>query len=416
MTAVDRVLGALSIEEELTGATTGDRPLPLVAPTSEEALVALVRRAAQARLVLLPLGLGSKLLSVRPAPRADLALSTRNLAGIVAHEPDDGTITALAGTRWSDLAARAQEGGHELSPELPFPGRATLGGTVAAGRSGIDRLRRGPLRDQLLGVRALLADGSVAKSGGRLVKNVTGFDLHRLYCGSHGSLCVVLEASLRLYPAPEETRHLVLETRDVSEALARAAELRALQPIPRLLALDADGPRAAAHVHCELAGRASVIEAQFEALPPSWRSGAVHAGDAAAEEHRHFAGGELDPGRSAGLRIELRPSRLDAAWRALAGILRPGDPASFLRIHPGLATIELRLGDATARAVADLAARIRATLAPHGARTTLVGAPRAMQIVDPFGEVGPALPWMRALREHFDPHGLFAAGRGPGGL
>ena len=155
---------------------------------------------------MVPCGLGSKLGWTRPPPRADLLVSTRRLAGLLRHEPDDGTLSALAGTPMSELRAAALAGGHWLTPDVAAPRRATLGGVIAAGQSGLDRLRFGPARHHVLGARVMLADGTIARSGGQLVKNVTGFDLHRLYAGSHGSLCVILEVALRLFPAPRARR------------------------------------------------------------------------------------------------------------------------------------------------------------------------------------------------------------------
>jgi len=135
-----------------------------------------------------------------PPAGADWILSTRRLVGIVAYEPGDGTLTARAGTTFAALDEATERGGHVVTPDVAYPARATLGGAVGEGRSGFDRLRYGPTRHHVLGVRALLADGTFAKSGGQLVKNVTGYDLHRLYCGSRGSLCALVEVSLRLFP------------------------------------------------------------------------------------------------------------------------------------------------------------------------------------------------------------------------
>ena len=215
---------------------------PLVAPASEEQLASVVARAGRDGLRVLPLGLGSKLSFTRPealaAARADsdpidLALSTQKLQEVQAYEPGDGTLTAAAGARWSDLAARVGRGGHRLTPDVPFPQRASLGGVLAAGLSGPDRLRDGPLRHHVLGMRVVRSDGSGSRTGGRLVKNVTGFDLHRLYCGSRGTLCVIVEASLRLFPAPHAERALSVRSADVRrlfQVCARGAALRRTPP------------------------------------------------------------------------------------------------------------------------------------------------------------------------------------------
>ncbi len=202
---VRELLGGLLPPENLAefAAQDGVPALPVAAPATVEQAIEVLRLARGERWTILPLGAGSKLGWARPPERCHVVLSSQNLRGITAYEPADGTLTARAGTPWSELV-QATRARHHLSPELAGAARATLGGALGAGASGLDRLRYGPLRHQVLGIQALQADGSLVKSGGRVVKNVTGYDLHRLWCGSHGTLCFLLEATLRLYPAPAE--------------------------------------------------------------------------------------------------------------------------------------------------------------------------------------------------------------------
>lgn len=416
MSASITALEALGELTELRGATRSGKAVPLVAPRTEDALVELVRRARVDGLRILPLGLGSKLPFTNLATHVDLALSTRLLSGVVAHEPDDGTITALAGTPYGELQDLARTGGHHLSPELPRAHDATLGGVIAAGQSGIDRLRCGPLRNQLLGTRALLADGTITKSGGRLVKNVTGFDLHRLYCGSHGSLCILLEASLRLYPAPESVCHLVLDAPDVRAALEVARELQNTRLAPWILAIDADRPHGPAHLHLELAGRAAVVAHERESLPRAWSAARVTLDEAAASEHRHYALGEADPRLDAVVRISAQPSRCDELWKRCAALLTTQAPLRGLRLQSALAALELRCDPGAPTRVAELVAALRTALIDTHARVTVGGDAPLRRITSCFDEVGPALAWMRELRDRFDPQGLFATGRGAGGL
>ena len=123
------------------------------------------------------------------------------------------------------LAETVHAGGHHLTPDVPRPAESTLGGVVAAGQSGHDRVRYGPVRHHVLGVEVALADGSVVRSGGRLVKNVTGFDLHRLHCGAEGSLGILLGASMRLFPRPERTVLLASVPTDAQAASAASLAL-----------------------------------------------------------------------------------------------------------------------------------------------------------------------------------------------
>src|SRR5260221_4758069 len=166
----------------------------VVCPANDDEVVEVIRLAAKERWRLSPVGLGLDF----PA-EVDFLFSTRRITGVVAYEPGDGTLSARAGTRMAELERVTRAAGNHLTPRVAAADRSTLGGVLAEGRSGIDRLRYGPSRHHVLGMRVALADGSVVKSGGRLVKNVTGYDMHRLYCRSLGSLCVVLEVSMRLF-------------------------------------------------------------------------------------------------------------------------------------------------------------------------------------------------------------------------
>ncbi|MBK7876798.1 MAG: FAD-binding oxidoreductase [Planctomycetes bacterium] len=227
----DRVRGLLGPRAVAELEWRGKRePYALALPASVDELQELVRWARAERVPVAPVGLGSKLGWSRPPKDGTLALSTRRLQHLVEYEPAEGVITALAGTRMATLRDTAREHGHWLTPDVPAAENATLGGVIAAGQSGLDRLRHGPARHHVLGVRAVMADGSIAKSGGRLVKNVTGFDLPRLFAGSHGTLCVIVEATLRLQVAPRCEAVVSTFARDGVELAARTRALLASQP------------------------------------------------------------------------------------------------------------------------------------------------------------------------------------------
>ncbi|WP_419191815.1 FAD-binding oxidoreductase [Engelhardtia mirabilis] len=194
----------------------------MVAPEDLSGAAEVLRLCSGEGRRVLPLGRGTKLGWAPPIGPVDVALSTRRLTGIVAHEPADGTITALSGTTLAELAATAALGGGAITPLLPDAVSATLGGALSSGQDGLDRLRRGAPRDHVLGARLLLTDGTLVKSGGRLVKNVTGYDLHRLVCGAHGGLALIVEASLRLFSEPRATALIRVRYDDFEPACADA--------------------------------------------------------------------------------------------------------------------------------------------------------------------------------------------------
>jgi len=197
----------------------GLAPRLAVRPKDRGEVVEALRAASRDRLSVVPWGAGVAL-AAEPAPeRYDLALDLTALDRIVEYDPEDLTLTAECGvtlaTLRSTLAARRQE--------LPLEGagaNATLGGVLAADASGPRRLRFGAPHDRILGARFVLADGTLARSGGKVVKNVAGYALHRLLCGSHGALAVLVEASLKLAPAPEVRLALVFDV--AAEALSDA--------------------------------------------------------------------------------------------------------------------------------------------------------------------------------------------------
>lgn len=142
-------------------------------------------------------------------PSADVVMETGDLTGIVDHDVGDQTITVLAGTSLAEVSGAARAARQWLPIDPTGADDATIGGVVSAGVAGPLRTGYGPARDHLLGTEAAYADGEIARSGGRLVKNVTGFDLHRLQHGAHGTLAVLTRLHLRLRPLPDVDRTLV---------------------------------------------------------------------------------------------------------------------------------------------------------------------------------------------------------------
>jgi len=424
-----QILGDAALEtwrSPLTG-----RELPLAVPADEEELCAVLRLAGRRHLAVLPFGGGSKLGWCRPPERLDLVLSTRRLRGISSCEPEEGTLTARAGTPMADLEAAARQAGHALSPDVPDAGTATLGGVLSAGQSGADRLGRGPVRDRILGMRVALADGSTARSGGTLVKNATGYDLHKLYCGAHGSLCVVTEAALRLAPLAQEDVWVESEELDAIRACQKAGRVRRLPLRCRTLAATdrlGGGAEPAWRLGVHLAGRPEVLQQELtelrELLP---EARVLEGGDARARaaEWREL---EHPEDRWPELHLALRPSRLVEIVERLRMEAREAGLSAGFAVHPAIATLSVFLDGAGAdddwredprrrERLAVLVESLRAELEPGGGRAFLRGVPPALlERLDPFGGPSPALALMRRLKDALDPMGVLAPGRFHGGL
>lgn len=202
-------LDAARTQDPARFAVGGSTPRLAARPDSREEVAELVRWCGAERLALLPWGGGIALSRAAAPGRYDVALDLTGLSQLVEYEPDDFTITAECGVRIQDLAARLATHGQELPLETAEHWGATLGGALAANASGPRRRRFGAPRDRVLGAQFVTGDGVIARTGGRVVKNVAGHAVHRLLVGSRGTLGVILEASLKLLPLPLSRRALV---------------------------------------------------------------------------------------------------------------------------------------------------------------------------------------------------------------
>src|SRR5439155_426323 len=175
-----------------------------------------------------------------PRP-TDLILETTSLDGIVEHVPADLTVTVGAGTRFRELEDALARAGQMLPLDPPHGDAATIGGIVAANSSGFRRARYGGVRDLLIGTRCALVDGTVARAGGRVVKNVAGYDVNKLLIGSLGTLAVITECTFKVTPLPAATAGLRARFRRAADAYA-AADLVARTPArPATLVIDGRG-------------------------------------------------------------------------------------------------------------------------------------------------------------------------------
>jgi glycolate dehydrogenase FAD-binding subunit len=413
------VVGATAVASAPLG--SGGPVLPLASPADEGELAELLRLAASEQWKVIPCGMGSKLGWTGQPERADLLVSTRRISGVLLHEPADGTLSARAGTPMHELRSRAAAGGHWLTPDVAAPQRATLGGALAAGQSGLDRLRFGPLRHHVLGARVMLADGTLAKSGGQLVKNVTGFDLHRLYTGSHGTLCVVLEAALRLFPLPESDVLAMERAGDASAALTLA---RAALSLPArfvsvwLARLDPPMRGAPWALFARLGGKREAVEAERAALAKVWTTAAWLEGDAARTELEELRDRTFEAGGAPWVRGTCRRSRVEAALTSLERRLESASLRARILVQPEAAFVDAAFAtDSNATSVASAVEQWRTDMAALGGRAELRDAtPELLARIDPWGPPPPGLEWMCRLKRALDPQGVFASGRLAGGL
>lgn len=184
----------------------GVRPQLVVEPGNEEEVAAVLALADKEGLRVLIRGGGIQLALGSPPTGADILLSTARLNQIIEHVPQDLTVTVEAGLRLTTLQETLSKANQWLALDPDLDPAATIGGIIATNATGPRRLRYGGVRDQIIGVRVVLADGTIAKGGGKVVKNVAGYDLPKLFTNSLGTLGVIVSATFRLYPLPAASR------------------------------------------------------------------------------------------------------------------------------------------------------------------------------------------------------------------
>ena len=272
----------------------------------------------------------------------DLVFSTVRLAEVVEHEAGDLTATVEGGIRLSALNERLAEDGQMLA--LDPPGDPTVGACIAANLSGPRRHRYGTARDLLLGVTIVLSDGTIASSGGKVVKNVAGYDLGKLFCGSEGRLGLIARASLRLHPRPGVSRTLVVHVGSAEEAGETVQALLRSTLVPS--ALDLLWPEKLAVL---FEGGSRALDAQLAAAR-ALVGGSEDSGEVWSEIARRQAAAQG--------KISFPPGELAARLVEL--------PEAVVRVSAGVAYVPEPVPDSRDGVLLALAERVRAELDPQG--------------------------------------------------
>ncbi|MDE3094678.1 MAG: FAD-binding oxidoreductase [Chloroflexota bacterium] len=350
----------------------------------------------------------------------DIALSTVGLDRIIAHEPADMTVTVEAGVPLATLQAVLAHHGQFLPLDPPGGGGATVGGVLAANAQGALRHAFGTARDWLIGVKVVQADGTLVKSGGRVVKNVAGYDMGKLYVGSLGSLGVIVEATFKLAPLP-----------------AAVAAIGVTCPSPHAAAMllfaahDAGLALHAAELLSPAAGRAVLGDARWSALVRV--AGRARAVERTLRELREIAGGlratyDLrDPAQTArawddafapgalSLRVSVLPRSVAGAIEEMEAAL--GGAAALLSSTLGAGLIRARVRPESDAEAGMLVGAVRDIAQRHdGALVVEAAAPAVKRAIDVFGPARPDFAIMRRLKQALDPSRTLAPGRFAGGL
>jgi glycolate oxidase FAD binding subunit len=373
-------------------------PSRLTRPETTDELAAAISAANRERQAIVLWGGGSRIGVGDPPDRYDVAVDLTGLAGIVEHSPADLVCTVRAGTTLAELASALRGSGQRWPVEVASPEHATVGGTIASAAAGPSRLRYQHPRDWIIGCTAVLGDGTITKAGGRVVKNVTGYDMTRLYSGSYGTLVALAEITLKLMALPERTVTLRATASDVTVALRIAAELRATHLPLDALAVIAGGAaerlgERGAVVFIRVAGPNAAVERVMRAVQE--RSGATALGGQVWEDIASL------PTHS------VRVTR--AGWPA-GHEAPPGLDLSNAVIYPG-SGIAFVLDDIDSEAFRRARAAVESA---DGALIVERADPAFKRAVGgAWGRPRVPIAIARALKERFDPHGVLAPGRVP---
>lgn len=402
-----------------------------VYPHTQEELAAVIAWAGQNRWGVLPCGSGTKLdwgglvkFDPNPPQPQDVvkvpqegdaggmaAVSTARLNRLVEHAVGDLTVTAEAGMKFADLQEILGKAGQFLPIDPAYPQQATLGGIVATADTGSLRHRYRGVRDLLLGISFVRSDGKIATAGGRVVKNVAGYDLMKLLTGSYGTLGVISQVTFRVYPLPESSGTVILTGE--TNALAEAAQIllsSALTPT----AVDLLSPQLVEKLSL---GKGSGLVVRFQSIAESVKQQSARLlevgeklglqGTSCGENDEHQLWQRLpetiwNSGNNSAIicKIGIRPSEAVKAINEL--------PVQDAVIHAGSGLGVLRFETATAETLLQVRKRCEA----KGGFLTVLAAPAHIkQGLDVWGYTGSAIDLMRRIKQEFDPENILNCDR-----
>ncbi|MBT9313513.1 FAD-binding oxidoreductase [Leptothoe kymatousa] len=387
----------------------GTEDLCIIYPESVEQLSAVVRTCYERRWRMVSCGQRTKLhWGGSRLKDVDVVISTARLNRLLDHWIEDFTTRVEAGLGFADL--QSQLGlENQFWPVDPLYGdRATIGGIVATANGGSLRQRYGSVRDTVIGVQFVRYDGEVVKAGGRVVKNVAGYDLMKLMTGAYGSLGILSQVNLRLYPVAAVSQTVVLS--GAADEIAEAALQTRLQGITPV-AMDLIGASNGMRLVGRFQGIAAGVDEQVERFQAIAQAAGLES--SAVEDSTFWASLALQLASPSKLlcKVGILPTELVPLLQLLAEVSADNWLA---RLHnaSGLGLIAL---SAEAPNIIDILNKVRSHCSNHKGYLTVLQAPNSLTF-EPWGYTGNALGMMKAIKQQFDPHDLLNSGRFVGGI
>jgi glycolate oxidase FAD binding subunit len=396
-------------------------PIAVVEPESVAQLSSVVARCQADRIAMMPVGSGSKLAWGGPV-KTDLPLvliSMARLNQLIDHADGDLTVTAQAGMKFADLQAIVQRSGQFCAVDPSYETCATIGGLVATGDSGALRHRYNSVRDMVLGIEFVRSDGQLVKAGGRVVKNVAGYDLMKLLTGSYGTLGILTQITLRLYPNQEASQTLFLSG-DSNQLKTAIQSILNSGLTPTALDLISAGAIGALGLGSsqnlglliQIQGLAESVQEQCDRIIQLGKtlqlSPSIQTSD---RELWRQLGTQMTQGfgpDSSLCKLAVRSTE------TIAMLLKIQDyfPGAIARFHAHGGLGQLRFDLDTNEDVLNRLKQVRSDCESKGGFLTLLNASAEIkQSMEPWGFRGNGGTWMRSIQQQFDPFNLLNPGR-----
>ncbi len=421
MTTLDITDKLPNIEIKTTSTNIdGLQPGFIAKPGSPTDTVEILKYAHQKGISVIPFGSGTKLGWGNPLQRCDLLINTTKLDKIIEYSPDDLIVKVQAGIKLEELQQELRKHNQMLALDPPEKS-ATIGGIIAANASGPRRLRYGTTRDLLIGITVALTNGDLVHGGGKVVKNVAGYDLCKLFTGSLGTLGVIVEAVFRLHPLPTKSFVLKVNLKDLDQAERCTQQI--LNSYLVISALEA---------HCSGTGEVSLwcmVEGSSENIARSaaeaLRQILSNYGDcqvfdldediAAYDNLRQYPW-EAD---DLGIKFSSTISRLKPKAMLARSTSQQHGCEFELRSHAGSGITYLAVKggkNLPVDAQVSLIQSIREALTSEDSAMVLEASLPLKQRIDVWGYAGDALPLMKRIKDQFDPAKILSPGRFVGGI
>ena len=414
---LQRIVGEEHAREATTeDAVDGAQPSFVAEPGSVEETSELLRFAAEEGLAVSPRGGGTKSSLGNPPRGLDLVLSTARMNEVIEHVPGDQVVRVQAGIKLQDLQERLAGSDQMLGLDpVEKDAGATVGGVVAANSSGPRRHRYGTIRDLIIGITVVLSDGTVAKAGGKVVKNVAGYDLSKLFTGSLGTLGVIAECNFRLHPRPETARTVAVVLGSAQAAGEAAQAVLHAQLVPSAVELHWSEDEKLLTVLIE--GIEPGVEAQSDTASYLLRGfGEVRT---LTDEEAGSLGPLAPPGTEdeVAVKISAPPSELTGVLDSALGACSRRGVAPRITGHAGIGVTYVALSGRDEEAHIQIVEELREIWTRRGGSVVVRSAPPAFkERVEAWGPLGSRLELTRRVKQKFDPRGIMNPGRFAGGI